>query len=276
MASEILERSLYNGLFPLIHNPNARGSSPRYKIMSADGTSIASKPKGVTTILGKVISKDLMGWAVDCAVEYLKAKLPVVTQKDLDEAALAYTVKRDAGASTGTEAHALVEAFLKKGNVEIQGASQEAQNATNAFIKWFNEAKPEIINVEEVIYSKEFQFAGTYDCMLKIDDKVYLCDLKTTNSSRKASAGVYAENYLQLGAYALAHDEQREYEEANGGTTLLPIEGLMVISCKKNGKLDVITEAELGLTVEDCKTMFKRVMNLFTFLNYTTDKLGGR
>lgn len=254
----------------MVHNPNARGRAPRYKVNDTD------KPKGVTTILGKVIAKDLMSWAVSCCVGELAEKLPVITQEDLDQAALAYTVKRDAGASTGTEAHALVENYLKGVKGAKSGASVEAMNAFTAFKRWFEKVKPTVLNVEEVIYSQEYGFAGTYDCMLEVDGKVYLCDLKTTNASRRAPAGVYAENYLQLGAYALAHEEQRIYEEANGGSKLPKIEGLMVISCKKDGKLDVVTETDLGLTLEDCMGMFKRVINLFTFLNYVTEKLGGK
>lgn len=274
MASEVMERQLYAGTVHLIHNPNARGSAPRYKIM--DGAKIASKPKGVTTILGKILAKDLIGWAVGCTVDYLEEKLPVITKEDLVEAAKAYTVKRDAGGSTGTEAHALVEHFLKSQPVDLAHASQEAKNAYGAFKKWFEKTNPTVLNVEEVIYSREFDYAGTYDCMLEVDGKVYLCDLKTTNTSRNAPNGVYAENFMQLGAYAHAHDEQRVYEEANGGSKLREIEGLMVISAKKNGKLDIVTADSLGLSVEDCKGMFKRVINLHSFMRYTTEALGGK
>jgi hypothetical protein len=216
-----------------------------------------------------------MGWAVECACEYLRAKLPAVTEADLKEAAKAHTVKRDSGASTGSEAHALVEHFLK-GQPATAGASVEAKNAYDAFVGWFNEAEPEVVNVEEVVYSQSYNYAGTYDCMLKIGGKVYLCDLKTTNASRHAPRGVYAEYFLQLGAYAAAHEEQRLYEEANGGTKLLPIDGLMVISAKKNGKLDIVTDEELNLSVEVCATMFKRVRNLHEFLHVTTKQLGGK
>lgn len=273
MASDLIERGLYNGLFPTVHNPFARGSQPRYVVMvGAEKT----KPKGVTTILGAVLAKDFVSWALDCMAEALLPKAPVITAKDIEEAKGASAFKRDSGASTGTEAHAMVENYLKQVIVLDNTASVEAQNAYNAFVKWFELVTPEVVNVEEVIYSQEFGFAGTYDCMLKIDGKVYLCDLKTTNTSRKAPNGVYAENFIQLGAYALAHEEQRVYEAANGGTKLLPIEGLMVISAKKNGKLDIVTESDLGLRLEDCTSMFKRVMNLFTFMKYTTEKLGGK
>jgi hypothetical protein len=254
----------------MIHNPNARGSAPRYKV---NGT---IKPKGVTTILGQTLSKDLMQWAVDCCVEFLQKKIPVVTEADLKDAAKAYTVKRDSGASTGTEAHALVEQYLKGEKAAKSGVSQEAINAYNAFVEWFENFTPTVINVEEVIYSQDLGFAGTYDCMLNIDGKVYLCDLKTTNTSRKAPNGVYAENFLQLGAYALAHEEQRAYEAANGGTNLQKVEGLMVISAKKNGKMDIVTSEDLGLTVEQCGDLFKKVVNIYQFMGETTRLLGGR
>jgi hypothetical protein len=268
MASEVIERSLYNGLYKMVHNPNARGSSPRYKVNDKD------KPKGVTTIMGQTLAKDLMQWAVDCACEYLRGKLPVVTEADLKDAAKAYTVKRDAGAGTGTEAHAMVENYLKG---KAPGtASKEAMNAYVAFVTWFKNVKPEVINVEEVIFSQSFNYAGTYDCMLKVDGKVFLCDLKTTNPSRKAPNGVYAENFVQLGAYALAHEEQRAFEEENGGTELVKIDGLMVISAKKNGKLDIVTNEDVGLSVDDCGGMFKRVANIYQFMTYTTAQLGGK
>jgi hypothetical protein len=273
MASELIERTIYG--LNIQHNPLAKGSSPRYKIMGDDGK-IAEKPKGVTTLLGSVLAKDFVGWALDCMEEALTEKLPVITAEDLADAKLASARKRDSGASTGTDAHALVEHFLKGMPVDLGSASVEARNAYNAFVKWFDKVKPEVVNVEEVIYSQEYEYAGTYDCMLKIDGKVYLCDLKTTNPSRKAPNGVYAEYFIQLGAYAAAHEEQRQYEEANGKTTLLPIEGLMVISAKKNGKMDVVTNDDVSLTLDDCSDMFRKVVNLYQFLTFTTKALGGK
>lgn len=270
MASEIIERSLYNGLFLMVHNPNARGRAPRYKVNDTE------KPKGVTTILGQTLSKDLMAWAVGAACDYIRTKLPVVTEEDVLIAAAEYERLRDSGAGTGTEAHAMVEDYLKGRKAASVERSAEAINAYKAFVKWFEEVKPEVINVEEVIYSQKYQYAGTYDCMLRINGKVYLCDLKTTNVSRKAPDGVYAENYIQLGAYALAHEEQRLYEEQNGGTKLVKIDGLMVISAKKNGVLNIVTAEDLGLSVDECGNMFKKVVNVYNFMRYTTEKLGGK
>jgi hypothetical protein len=264
-----MTRSLYNGQYVLEHNPNARGRQPRYLINGVQ------KPKGVTTILGNTLSKDLMQWAVDCALDYLKDKIPMVTKDDLQEAGQEYIRRRDSGAGTGSEAHAMVEQFLKE--TKPQGEfSQEAINAYNAFVKWFSVSPATVINVEECIYSASKQYAGTYDCMLDIDGKVYLCDLKTTNASRKAPNGVYAEYFLQLGAYAHAHHEQMQYELDNGGTELRPIDGLLVISAKKNGKLDLVSNEDLGLTLAECEENFIKVVDIHNFLSDNTKKLGGR
>lgn len=261
MASEIIERALYNGRYNIVHNPNARGRAPRYLV---NGT---NKPKGVTTILGQTLNKDLMEWAVSCMKEYLEAKLPLVTGEDLKEGTKEYTRRRDSGGATGTEAHAIVETFLKTGvHPNTESISKEAMNAYEAFLQWFETFEPTIVNVEEVIYSAEFDYAGTYDAMLKINGKVYLTDLKTTNASKKAPNGVYAEYFIQLGGYAAAHEEQRIYEESNGGTNLPKVDGVAVISAKKNGKLDFVTNEDLGLSVMECGDMFKQVVNVNRFL----------
>lgn len=276
MASEIIERPMYAGALSIVHNPNARGRAPRYVVTDRDGN--VSKPKGVTTILGATLSKDLMPWAVGCAINYLKVKLPNITMLDLDIAAVEYERLRDAGASTGSEAHALVEDFLKDREVRVIEASLAAQKAYSAFVGWWAEQEgAEVLGVEEVIYSMEHQYAGTYDALLRINGKNYLCDLKTTNASRKAPEGVYAEYFIQLGAYAHAHNEERAYEiQTLGETSHVTIDGLMVISAKKDGKLHIKTNDDLGLTVDDCGNRFLDVVNINRFLAGTTAVLGGK
>jgi hypothetical protein len=194
-----------------------------------------------------------------------------------ESAAKAWTTKRDSGASTGSEAHELVELLLKgkadELDAKLETASTEALNAYEAFYQWYTEVEPNVINVEEVIYSKNYKYAGTYDCMLEIDGKIYLCDFKTTNISRTAPQGVYPENFLQLGAYAYAHMEQLMYESAQDGSDLLPVDGLMVISGKKNGKLDIVTNEDVGMKLEECQYRFLEVVDLFNFMQETGRRL---
>ena len=275
MASIISEKDIYGGKYHLIHNPNARGRAPRYKVLDiASGEEI--RPKGVTTILGQTLSKDLMQWAVDSCINYLREKLPVVTEKDLEVGANEYIRLREAGGTAGSEAHELVEHFLL--NTKATGKyGPEARAAYDAFVNWFNNVKPEVLDVERSIFSENFQYSGTFDGLIKINGKIYLSDLKTTNPSRKAPNGVYAENFIQLGAYALAYEEERQAEiERLGKTDMVEIDDLMIISAKKNGVLDIVTAQDIELGVDDCKEMAKRVINIHAFMNYTTKQLGGK
>lgn len=276
MASEKIVREMYNGQFEVTHNPFAKGSQPRYVVENLQ-TGEVTKPKGVTTILGATLAKDLVSWAVGMAKDYLTAKHPDISLEDIEDACKQYTIHRDKGADTGSETHALVEAFLKGVEPDLDNASPEAKRAYDSFVKWFKSIGAEVINVEEVIYSPSYQYCGTYDCMLRINGKIYLCDLKTTNASRRAPQGIYAEMFIQLGAYSAAHHEQRATEIVLGrGTELLQIDGLMVISARKDGKLDVVTNEDVLLSVDECEAAFKRVVNIYKFLTSTTKELGGK
>ena len=277
MASEKIVREMYNGQFEVTHNPFAKGSQPRYVVENLQ-TGEVTKPKGVTTILGATLAKDLVSWAVGMAKDYLTAKHPEISIQDIEDACKQYTIRRDKGADTGSEAHAMVENFLKGYPTPPVGEhSEEAENAFLAFKKWFDDVGAEVINVEEVIFSPTFGYCGTYDCMLRINGKIYLCDLKTTNASRRAPKGVYPEMFIQLGAYAAAHHEQRATELLFGkGTELLQIDGLMVISARKDGKLDVVTNEAVLLSVDECEEAFKQVVNIYKFLTNTTKELGGK
>lgn len=276
MASTLIEKDIYNGQYHIVHNPAAKGRAPRYKV--DDQT-----PPGVTSILSKVLAKDFVGWALDCMeTELLDSKSMdikgveyfVHTPETIKEAKGASARKRDQGGNTGTEVHAMVEQYLKGEDVVMGKRSPDVQNAFVAFVKWFDQSGAKVLSVEEVVYSQLYGYAGTHDCILEIDGKVYLCDLKTTNSSKVAPNGVYAEYFVQLGAYAFAHEEQRIYEDPD--TELTPIDGLMVISAKKDGKLDIVTNEDVGLTVANCTSLWLSVFELYSGLNKVTERLGGR
>lgn len=269
MASQIIERAAYAGKYDIKHNPNARGRAPRY-LVSGSGLQ-DHKPEGVTTILGKTVAKDLMQWAVDCYTDYLRTKMPVITEKDLEIGAAEYIRLRDAGGSSGTIAHAMAEALLK-GEAIPTTANVGALAAFKGFADWLATGdNVEILNVEQVVYSAEHDYAGTYDLMIKLDGKVVLADLKTTNPSKAAPAGVYAENFLQLGGYAGAHLEERQHDPS-----FIAIDDLAIISAKKNGIVDVVLASELGISVGDAVRGFNGVVKLHRFLRDTKVKLGGK
>lgn len=270
MANNDSNTLLYNGL----HVAKFQNSLHRYYI---DGV---LKP-GVTTIMSKVLAKpDLMLWPLNMAIYHLEERLMhgPLDHTDLIVAKGAHIKRRDSGASTGTIVHSHVERLLVNPNDYItdKDDSSEVVLAVHGFIDWQKINKPTVIAVEQIVYSHTHSYAGTFDSILKIGDKVYLCDLKTTNASRSAPKGVYSEYFIQLGAYLYAYDEQREYELAHGGTKLIAIDDLMIISCKKDGKVDTCTASELHITPEECKEMWLSTLLLRNSLSKLKVQLGGK
>lgn len=270
MASNLIDTTLYNNTFHIVHNPTARGSQPRYLVNGG-------RKQGVTTILGATLGKDFVSWALDCMEKELLTypNYIKILPEHIAKAKLASTRKRDFGASTGTIIHAMIENYLN-GKQNDEPEEEGARRAFEAFVGWFDRIKPQVINTEQVIYSQLYDYCGTYDALLRIKGKVYLVDWKSTNSSREAPKGVYAEMFIQLGAYYAALMEQRKWELANGGTQLIGIDDIMVVSCRKDGKLDTVTGEQMGLRADECGDKFKKVVELHTFIKKTKEALHGK
>jgi hypothetical protein len=273
MATQDIQTSLYNGKYSVKFQSKAH----RYYI---DG-----QPKiGVTTILGKVLAKpQLMLWPLNMAIAYMREHIDYTetyTGRDiellLESAYKAHSVRRDKGSDTGSIVHDLAEKRLQGHTFtikEIADLPSEVALALGAFEGFMSKAKPKTIATEQIVYSPTLGYAGTYDSILEIDGKIYLVDLKTTNAGRSAPAGVYPENFLQLGAYAYAYEEQRLYEKGIGVTKLKELDDLMIISAKKDGKLHTKTASELGLSLLDCIVAWEHVVSVYYMLNGLDQKL---
>jgi hypothetical protein len=136
--------------------------------------------------------------------------------------------------------------------------SPQANKAFTAFKEWYT-SQPKIkpLSVEQICYSKHFDFAGTWDGMFEIDGKVILYDLKTTNASRTAPLGIYPEMFLQLGGYSFAHREEFPLEN---------IDDLMIVRIGKDGILNTLKASEIGLSVEDCENRFIDLLKIYKFM----------
>lgn len=267
MANQDSITTLYNGQ----HTATFKNNSHRYYV---DGK---LKP-GVTTILGKIIAKpELMLWPLNMAMGYLETRLPTITLEDLAEARNAHVRKRDGAADVGTEVHGAAEDYLRNPETQFPygNYSDEAQPPIARFIEWCQEKQVKTIAVEQVVYSQFKDFAGTFDSILEIEGRVYLCDLKTSNASRGAPKGIYSEYFIQLGGYYYAYEEQRLYEIEHGGTNLRSIDDLMVISCKKDGSnVDTLTASDVGLNLNDAMHLWTSTLLLHTRLKEIKGKLG--
>jgi hypothetical protein len=71
------------------------------------------------------------------------------------------------------------------------------------FTEFWNKHKPEIITTEYHLFSDEYEYAGTADLIVKFQEKLWLLDIKTSNS-------LHTSYDLQLAAYAKAWNETHD------------------------------------------------------------------
>lgn len=267
MAFKTIKRELYGGEVELLFNPNTRN---RY-LVNTNGESFS--PVGVTTVLNKVLAKEaLMLWPMNMATGWLRDNCldKVLTEAHIDEARKAYVKKSDKGKDVGSEVHEAIELQLKEclPHAHYDGLSPEAKKAVDAMADWIYEVKPKVLATEQIVYSREHNYCGTFDALLEIDGKVVLCDVKTTNASQSAPLGIYPENFLQLGAYSLAYKQELwgDTDQRNRHTVPGQPDDLLVVNASKTGKLSTLRASELGLSVQSCEAAWLGVLNTYKFL----------
>lgn len=171
--------------------------TPRAGYHLKDGTRVP----GVTTILGRwKESGGLLQWAF----------------KQGQSGAASLYDERDKAADIGTLAHAMVDAFISKGDekavFETASAEQKPKvlQAYNAFRSWFDQQRCEVISAETPMVSESLRFGGTPDAVFRMPDGLLaMGDWKTSN-------GIYRDHLMQVAAYGLLWAENHD-EPITGG-----------------------------------------------------------
>lgn len=284
------EYKLYGGEVTVVFRPESRF---RYVITDPVKELSQARIRGVTTVLGDVLDKpglrlwprDMMAKAVfgvklvDKVPTYFKKEAllkPNVAYSEEDlqafltESYNAHTRRSDRGKDIGTMVHSFVEGFLVG---EFQELSEElvtaaypdmedeykkaTVKAVNGFVSWWDSLEDkEVLGVENMIYSREHKFSGTYDLKAKINGKVYMLDVKTTNASPSAPLGIYPEYFMQLGGYMTADSEESGQVFDDCG----------IINVGKDGKVRIATALDLGITVQECKEAFIHAVTFHDWL----------
>lgn len=109
-------------------------------------------------------------------------------------------------AEEGTQVHQAVEQLVE--GKEISWLDDYG-NAKYSMIVWemimkfaefWQTCKPKLIHTEQFVFSDTYEYAGTADLVIELDGKVWLLDVKTSNS-------LYDSYDLQVSAYAHAFTE---------------------------------------------------------------------
>jgi hypothetical protein len=112
-------------------------------------------------------------------------------------------------AMEGTQVHNAIESFLKGeqvdwidewGNVKY---SLDVWRMILKFCDFWNTHKPQLIESEYHLFSDKYKYAGTADLIVRFKEKLWLLDIKTSNS-------LHTSYELQLAAYANAWNETHD------------------------------------------------------------------
>ena len=167
-------------------------------------------------------------------------------------------------ANEGTQVHTAIEEFLQ-GN-EIQWIDEYGNAKYNLdvwkmilkFADFWNTHKPELIASEYHLFSDTHEYAGTTDIIVRLNNQVWLLDIKTSNS-------LHTSYDLQLAAYAVAWNETHN--------TLIERTGILWLkaSTRGEGRKDAIQGKGWQLKPSDSIAtnfeMFKKIYDIYKLEN---------
>lgn len=119
-------------------------------------------------------------------------------------------------AKEGTMVHNAIEALCKGETVSWIDNYGNAKYPLNVwqmilrFKDFYETYHPEILENEQFIYSDKYQFAGTLDCLCRLNGETWLIDFKTSNA-------VHPSYMLQLAAYQQGLRETKGIEIDRAG-----------------------------------------------------------
>lgn len=229
-------------------------------------TWLEAKPTmGVTTYCGALAKDFLAPWAAKLAAEYAIDNAGTASKAViLDKAKNQHKEAANAGARAGKIGHAYVEAMLKGNKVKLPTNPDDlkvVESVRNAYDSFMADWKPKTVEIEALLYSKVYDYAGQADYICEIDGKLVVADWKTTNTSTYNPDGIYASYFAQLGAYSLAYEEMTGKE----------VKELYVVNLPKTGGEYKLKRLEdIGLTKHDAQAYFLTLRQAYE-LNKTFD-----
>lgn len=271
----ITESLHYDGKIKLIYNET--NPKLRYQVshLKPDGT--WTQPNiiaGVSSVLGLIPKPYLVAWAglvaTEKAVELLDATTVINVRKFvsdyvekyqvtpyeaikaarkqfpvLDKIAKGFQAKGDEAKDTGTDAHNALEAYVLgiDYTTTTPGGAKALESFKKSVIKIDNPV------TEQAILSRQHSYAGRFDLYCRIGGKKLIADWKTNKRDKRFNpSGAHVDNFLQMGAYALAWYEERG----------VWVDDLAVINVdKENAEPAIITYAsDFDVTVEEAASQF--------------------
>jgi hypothetical protein len=218
-------KSLYGGKIVVKHyNTNGRHS------YFVNGKRCASVT-GPIGIIDK--SRQLIRWAVDSDIEFLRQYVGAkLTHDMLDSAEDYHEEKKAEAANIGTEAHNWIEAYIK-GRKPDMPENPAVLQAVSSFLDWVKDQHIKFHSSEDIIYSKKHNYVGELDGRATMGGHagLYLIDYKV-------SSGLYPGVAYQTAAYLKADQEESGQEYAGRWAIRLAKETESEYNLRQQKKLD--------------------------------------
>jgi hypothetical protein len=167
-------------------------------------------------------------------------------------------------ADEGTQVHNAIEAFLEGKEIKWMDDRGHANYSLDVwrmilrFTEFWKTFNPELIASEIHLLSHEHKYAGTCDLVVKMNEKIWLLDIKTSNS-------LHTSYNLQLSAYAKAWDEHYDNKIEETGIIWLKSSKRGLKEGKLQGNGWEIVQGEK--TIDEYFTMFKNIYEIYLLEN---------
>lgn len=155
----------------------------------------------VTTVLGALSKPAIPAWAARTVAEYVADNYALLGQILEDDPKAAIDLMkgspwraRDTAATLGTTVHEAVENYVMGQQHLPDTVTDRHILQLEAFLEAF---KPQIIEAECTVFNRTYNYAGTLDLLLELNDETWIIDVKT-------GKGVYPEYAMQVAGYANA------------------------------------------------------------------------
>lgn len=169
----------------------------------------------VTTILDSIAKPALIQWSASEGAKWFLDNCSAFEQAEISSDDMAkgirsaFRKKSKDALNIGMEVHKWCEEAilwkLGRGDAPPDPDREESLNAINAFREWIRDNVVEWLTVEEKVYHREHNYAGTVDATAMVNGEYCVIDFKT-------SGAIYSAYHLQCAAYAKAIENMRGKE----------------------------------------------------------------
>lgn len=177
---------------------------------------------GTTSITRLLDKPALIPWAAKMAAEHVGRELTSALEKNsagrlvamipkakiseiIEGAKSAHRKTVDDASDVGKQVHELANRIFKGEYIGDLPADtdQRVINGLAAIRNWLRQHDVTPIASEQIVFSKKWYYAGTFDLLATVNGSLSLIDFKT-------SKGVYVEHRLQTAGYQIAWEEEHQ------------------------------------------------------------------